>query len=148
MNNLERLASFLSSHARRTGKTTGLAELAKRLGGCVLTRTHDEAMRVKKEHGCDAYPYTKEFAGMRLGPTFCEPETVSSIIFDLTEEITELERKLEITVGALEELNIPYSAHQPIWTSPANMPRFPDVIIREALASIQAAPTNPVDETK
>ena len=48
------------------------------------------------------------------------------------ERADRLQADLEFAVGALVELNIPYSPY-----SPRVMPRLPDVIIREALAKIQ-----------
>jgi hypothetical protein len=48
------------------------------------------------------------------------------------DKIKKLEAQLQIAVDALDELNLPYTA-----IGPNKMPRFPDEIIREALAKIK-----------
>lgn len=78
-------------------------------------------------------------------------EATAKNMIALLADITELERKLEICVGALEKYALPHTRltktyEEETWRLEPGF-HDPQPAIK-ALASIQAAPTNPVDETE
>lgn len=80
-------------------------------------------------------PYTAEYRSFLAGAEL------------MRAEITELEHKLSICVGALEFYSKGGNFNLDLWKH-EKLGHFTGLRAREALASIQAAPTNPVDETK
>jgi hypothetical protein len=134
---------YLTTMARRVGKTTAICKAAKEIGATVVVHSREEARRVEHEHGVRAATWDR-LRGSK-GPYLVDTHAVS-VAADMYESaIHRTREQLALAVEALEharycllhKLNLGFGCEEDIER------------VNEALAAIKAAhPTDSVGHQK
>lgn len=96
---------FIGAFARRTGKTTELVEVCRRLGGTLVCLNEQAASDVRRSYKIDATSiYRPERMRGRTGPVFFEPEAVALISQEYERDLRELRKDRDAIKDRLREL--------------------------------------------
>lgn len=81
---------------RQRGRTTVMAEAARKINGYLVVRNRNEAERVEREHGapCISIFESEKMRG-RMGPILFDPDAVGMICAEYDRQIYELGGQLQ-----------------------------------------------------